>query len=68
MPIPPEWPTQKQLAALRAIARSEAGEDAAIDKVDAEECDKFGWAEAEFGSRYSLTEEGRRALRRAVAN
>jgi hypothetical protein len=61
-------PTQKQLAALRAISQVETGESCVVNRGDAEECEDQGWAEAQPGGGYKLTEQGRRVLAESRSN
>lgn len=56
-------PTEGQLKALRNIQRIEEGQQTALNLAHAEECEDFGWAEAQPGGGYRLTNQGRRILR-----
>jgi hypothetical protein len=55
-------PTERQLRALRAIADLEEGRRAVLNVADAEECENLGWAEAQPGGGYALTDAGREVL------
>ena len=59
-------PTERQLIALRMIERHEQGKPGVLNRADAEECEDHGWAEAQPGSGYRLTAEGRRILKADV--
>ena len=55
-------PTERQLKALRKIQLAEKGQATFANSHDAEECEDFGWVEAQSGGGYRLTPEGRRIL------
>jgi hypothetical protein len=56
-------PTEGQFKALNNIQRIEEGQQTALNVGHAEECENFGWVEAQPGSGYRLTDQGRRILR-----
>ena len=56
-------PTEGQLKALRNIQRIEEGQQTALNLGHAEECEDFGWTEAQPSGGYRLTDQGRRILR-----
>lgn len=55
-------PTDRHLRALQAMQCHERGRPGVINLYDAEECEERGWAEAQPGGGYRLTEAGRRLL------
>ena len=55
-------PKQQHITALRKIAEMEAGALPHINEANADECENYGWAEAQPGGGYRLTDEGRRIL------
>jgi len=55
-------PTDKHWEALRKIRRNEQGETVFVNPADAEECENYGWAEAQPLGGWRLTEEGNRML------
>ncbi len=57
-----QQPTEQQLKTLRKIQSQEAGTYPFINSADAEECEDHGWAEAQPGRGYRLTDEGRSLL------
>ncbi len=61
-------PEQRHITTLRKIAEVEAGASLYINRADAEECENYGWAEAQFGGGYKLTDEGRHILAGANSN
>jgi hypothetical protein len=52
-------PTEGQLKALRNIQRVEDGQQRALNFGHAEECEDFGWVEAQPRGGYRLTNKGR---------
>jgi hypothetical protein len=56
-------PTERQLKALWNIHKAENGQPTFVNRDDGEECEDLGWDEAQPGSGYCLTDEGRRILR-----
>ena len=61
-------PTQRHLTTMRKIAKMEAGDSLFINQADAEECENYGWVEAQPGGRYKLTDKGWRILAKADSN
>ena len=61
-------PTERQLSALRAMQAHEATQQAVIKPADAEECEERGWAEAQPGGGYRLTEAGKQVLKTTDSN
>ena len=66
--MPNDQPTERHLVALRRMAQHEAGRPAVIVPADAEECEDRGWAEAQPGGGYRLTEAGRNILASEAGN
>jgi hypothetical protein len=55
-------PTEGQLKALKNIQRIEEGQQKGLNLGHAEECEDFGWVEAQPGGGYPLTDQGWRIL------
>ena len=55
-------PNLRHITVMGKIAEMEAGAQPIYNPADAEECENYGWAEAQPGGGYKLTDKGRKIL------